>query len=120
MNRKHCAVAAALIFAAAVPVFAQPAPAPAGDPGQGRETYSDAGCNVCHGTIGHGGLLAGPKLAPDPVPYFVFNTQLRNPARIMPRYSEDFLSDQEVADIYAYLATMPQGADPDTIEELKP
>lgn len=120
MDRKHLALAGALLFACAVPVLAQPSPPPPGDPVRGAQSYIDAGCGVCHGTIGHGGSIAGPKLAPDPVPFFVFDTQLRNPARTMPRYSKELLSDQEAADIYAFLAQRPQGVDPDTIEELRP
>ena len=116
MERKQLAAGTALLLvASAVPVLAQPAPPPQGDPVAGERAYLDAGCSACHGTIGHGGGIAGPKIAPGPVPFFVFNSQLRNPARNMPRYSTDLLSQQQAADIYAYLQAIPDPVDPDRI-----
>jgi len=35
--------------------------------------------------------------------------QLRNPRANMPRYAAQFVSDQDVADIYAYLSSVPAG-----------
>ena len=101
------------------PALAQPAPPPPGDAEQGRKTFMDAGCQTCHGTIGHGGGIAGPRIAPTPLPYFLFISQIRKPVRAMPRYSPDLLTDQQAADIYAYLQTLPKGADPDKIAPLR-
>jgi acetolactate synthase I/II/III large subunit len=46
------------------------------------------------------------KLAPTPVSYSRFTSQVRAPRQNMPAYRKEFVSDQEVADIYAYLASM--------------
>ncbi len=101
------------------PALALPAPPPPGDAEQGRKTFMDAGCQTCHGTIGHGGGIAGPRIAPAPLPYFLFISQIRKPVRAMPRYSLDLLTDQQAADIYAYLQKLPKGADPDKIAPLR-
>lgn len=108
------------------PVIAQPAAeaAPtsssqAGDPANGQRLYFQTACYTCHGTIGHGAFLAGPKLTPPLIPYAAFSAQLREPARRMPRYSEETMSEQEVADIYAYLQAIPVQPTADAIDILK-
>ena len=106
VNKIHFAFATILAFACAVPVLAQRSSTPPGDAEKGATTYMEVGCYACHGTVGQGGSIAGPKLAPNPLPFFVFEAQLRNPVRAMPRYSKDLLSDQEAANIYAYLASI--------------
>ena len=40
------------------------------------------------------------------MPFDGFKGQLRNPSHDMPAYAEVILSDQQVADIYAYLQTL--------------
>jgi mono/diheme cytochrome c family protein len=35
--------------------------------------------------------------------------QVRHPRAVMPRYSQQYLADQDLADIYAYLASMKAG-----------
>jgi mono/diheme cytochrome c family protein len=34
---------------------------------------------------------------------------MRQPRSVMPRYPVQFVSDQELADIYAYVASIPAG-----------
>jgi len=69
--------------------------------------YQDKWCHSCHGTAGQGGERgAGPKLAPNPFPYEAFAAQTRRPRMNMPRYPVEHLSDAELADIYAYLASV--------------
>jgi len=115
MNRTVFAAAAfALGLAAAAPILAQSGPkAPAGDPEKGHKIYMETGCSACHGTIGHGGAWQGPKLAPDPLAYPLFLNQLRQPRRSMPRYGAEVLSDQEVADMYAWLKTIEPSKTPE-------
>ena len=61
----------------------------------------------CHGTVGQGGERGvGPKLVPDPLPYAGFELEVRAPSRDMPAYRTQFLDDQELADIYAYLLSI--------------
>jgi len=48
----------------------------------------------------------GPRLAPKPISWGSFVAQVRSPVRDMPAYRKLFVSDQEVADMYAYLLTI--------------
>jgi mono/diheme cytochrome c family protein len=86
------------------------AQAPQGSSERGREAYLAMGCHACHGTVGQGGERgAGPKLAPNPFPYEAFTFQVRRPRSSMPRYPAEHLSDQQLADIYAYVASIKPG-----------
>ena len=99
------------LLAQAASAFAQNA-APAGDAQNGKRVYMADGCYQCHGTVGQGSRPTGPHLAPNPVPYEGFLAQLRHPANAMPPYTSVVLSDQQAADIYAYLLTIPPLVDP--------
>ncbi len=64
-------------------------------------------CYTCHGTVGQGADRGtGPRLAPNPVSYATFMSQVRTPRQDMPAYRQAFVSDQEIADIYAYLVSI--------------
>ena len=80
----------------------------------GRQVFMRAGCWQCHGTLGQGGV-AGPKLAPDPLPFDALSSFVRTTNREMPAYREGVLSDADLADLYAYLRSIPKGPDPKTI-----
>ena len=77
-----------------------------GDPERGFETFMRVGCFQCHGTVGQG-PISGPKLAPDPLPLEALRAYIRAPAQVMPPYVESVLSDADVADIHAYLDSIP-------------
>ena len=96
-----------VLAAASATAFAQQG-APSGDAARGKALFVQDGCYACHGTAGHGEPY-GPKLAPNPLPFNVVLGQLRQPRSVMPRYAPQFVSDQDVADIYAYLASVPAG-----------
>jgi mono/diheme cytochrome c family protein len=80
-----------------------------GDAANGRKLYLDDGCYQCHGRVGQGGSMNGPApiLAQTRMPYAAFSRQLRKPINDMPPYPEDFVSDKDVADIYAFLQSLP-------------
>jgi len=80
-----------------------------GDAANGRKVYLADGCYQCHGRVGQGGLMTGPApiLAQTKMPFAAFHRQLRNPINDMPPYSENLLSEKEVADIYAFLQSLP-------------
>ena len=80
----------------------------------GKTAYVKNGCWQCHGYVGQGGV-AGPKLGPDPFPLAALVAFLRSSNRAMPPYREAILSDQNIADIHAYLESVPKPADPKTI-----
>ena len=105
-------LAAAAVAGAA---FAQ-APAPKGDAARGKKIYVADGCWQCHGYQGQGG--SGPKLAPQPLPYEAVFRQLRKPRGTMPVYTHVTTPDQDVADIYAYLQSVPKAKTVADIPEL--
>lgn len=97
---------AAIFTVLATGAFAQDK-APDGSAERGYQAFMKYQCYTCHGTIGHGADRGtGPKLAPGPLPYAAFAAQVRAPRLDMPPYRKQFVTDQELADIYAYLATM--------------
>jgi mono/diheme cytochrome c family protein len=80
---------------------------PSGSAERGAKVYQEKWCHTCHGTVGQGGDRgAGPRIAPNPFPYDAFATAVRRPRSSMPRYPAEVLSDQELADIYAYVASV--------------
>jgi mono/diheme cytochrome c family protein len=84
--------------------------APAGSVQAGKKAYVDKMCQTCHGTLGQGGERgSGPRLAPQPYPWEAFAMQIRRPRAAMPRFPVEFLSDRELADIYAYLSSIKPG-----------
>ena len=81
--------------------------APAGSAEKGYLSFMKYQCYTCHGTVGQGADRGtGPKLAPNPFPFPAFELQVRQPRQDMPPYRKQFLNDQELADIYAYLLTV--------------
>ena len=83
---------------------------PQGSIERGKKLYQEKWCHSCHGTVGQGGERgAGPRIAPNPFPFEAFAMQTRRPRANMPRYPVEFLSEQELADIYAYVASIKPG-----------
>jgi ubiquinol-cytochrome c reductase cytochrome c subunit len=80
----------------------------------GKHVFMRVGCWQCHGTMGQG-AVTGPRLAPDPLPFDALSSFVRMTNRAMPAYSEQVLSNSDLADIYAYLQSIPKGPDPKNI-----
>ncbi|HKQ46256.1 MAG TPA: cytochrome c [Rhizomicrobium sp.] len=95
-----CAAATVAIAQSSTPA------APKGTAKAGQALYMRVGCFQCHGTSG-GGSAVGPKIAPDPMPFEAFARQVRTPRLVMPVYTTVILSDRELADIYAYVKSVP-------------
>jgi len=91
--------------AANAPAQSAPAAAPKGDVENGKKLYSSYGCYQCHGYAAQGG--AGARLAPRPIAFATFSRYVRRPTGQMPPYTAKVVSDQELADIYAFLVTIP-------------
>jgi mono/diheme cytochrome c family protein len=72
----------------------------------GRVLFAKVGCYQCHGYQGQGGG-AGPRIAPDPLPFDGLAAFVRTSAGEMPPYTTTLLSDSDLADIYAYLQSIP-------------
>jgi len=96
-------------------------PALAASPEKGKDAYMKNGCFQCHGTIGQGSSItsAGKVLTDTALPYETFAAFVRTTNRAMPPYSEKILSNDELADIYAYLKSVPKPVDYKTIPLLK-
>jgi mono/diheme cytochrome c family protein len=95
-----------------------PAAVPPGNAGEGRKIYVSHGCYQCHGFEGQGSV-AGPRLGPRPAPYPYFSSYIRKPTLLMPPYTAKVLSDQNVADIYAFLQARPAPVPLEKLEMLK-
>jgi ubiquinol-cytochrome c reductase cytochrome c subunit len=85
---------------------------PPGDAANGKRVYMADGCYQCHGTVGQGSRPTGPHIAPNPLPYAAFAAQVRRPVNAMPPYTGVVLPEQDLADIYAYLVSIPPLLDP--------
>ena len=89
----------------AVVLHGQDAPAGA-SMDNGRGVYRSAGCQRCHGPNGQDGT-EGPALAPDPIPAEEFNKVVREgKGGGMPAFDSTKVSDEELANIYAFLKTV--------------
>ena len=87
----------------------------AGDAAKGKQNFMKYGCWQCHGTMGQGSPVSGPKLAPDPIPLEAMSSFIRNSNRAMPPYREAVLPNQDLEDIHAYLSSIPKAPDYKTI-----
>jgi mono/diheme cytochrome c family protein len=96
----------------------QPA-APVSDVENGKTIYTAYGCYQCHNYAAHGGG-AGPRLAPRPIPLKAFTDYVRKPTADMPPYTERVVTNKEIADIYAYLLTIPAPPSVGSIPILNP
>jgi mono/diheme cytochrome c family protein len=87
----------------------------------GKAMFILHGCWQCHGTQGQGSIATsgGKRLAPNPLPWEAFSGFVRSTNRAMPPYSEKILSDGDLADIYAYLQSIPKPPDVNGITLLK-
>lgn len=94
-------------------------PAAAGRADVGAELYSAYGCYSCHANEAQGGQH-GPRLGPDPITFARFSWYTRHPTRTMPPYSAVVLSDQDMADIYAFVEAQPQPPPLESIPLLAP
>jgi mono/diheme cytochrome c family protein len=81
--------------------------ASAGDAAKGKHLYTEYGCYQCHGREGQGGV-AGPRIAPNPIALPALTRYVRQPGGQMPPYTEKVVSDAELADIHAFLRSIPQ------------
>jgi ubiquinol-cytochrome c reductase cytochrome c subunit len=98
-----------LMFAGAISA----SPAKAGpyvqsaDAERGKQVYLKYGCYQCHGRQGQGSA-AGARLAPAPMAFAAFARYVRQPRGEMPPYTARVVTDQELADIHAFLRSVPR------------
>ncbi|MGH9716384.1 MAG: c-type cytochrome [Candidatus Acidiferrales bacterium] len=112
-------IAAIIALAFAVLIFVRPSAAaeskaPArqgehasvGNAQHGKKLFTSYGCYECHGLAAQGGI--GPRLGPDPLPLSFIEKYVRHPTGSMPPYTAKVVSDHDLADIHAYLKTLPE------------
>ena len=104
---------------APAPKPAAQAQAPAGKVENGGLLYKKIGCYQCHSNEAQGGL-SGPRIGPNLVPYARFSSYTRKPTGEMPPYSTKVLSDQEIADIYAWVNARPRPPAVNSLPQLAP
>jgi mono/diheme cytochrome c family protein len=110
MMKKSILIFPFLIIAAAALSQTKP-----GDGANGKRIFMRNGCYQCHGTVGQGGL-AGPRLAQTKLTLTGFTAYVRNPAPgSMPPFRIKVMSDQELADVYAYVQSVPPPVAPANI-----
>ncbi len=102
-------MAAAFVSAQAPSPPAQPA---AGNPQTGKTLYLKYSCYACHGYDGHGG--AGARLVPMRMNLPGFSAYIKNP-RQMPPYTSKVLTDEQAADLWAYIKSLPESPAASTI-----
>jgi mono/diheme cytochrome c family protein len=112
-------VTMASVAGAQTPAPSKQSAAPAGNAENGKKIYTSYGCYQCHNYAANGGG-AGPRLAPKPMAFEAFTRQVRKPSNEMPPYTAKVLSDKELADIYAFLLTIPEPPAASSIPILKP
>lgn len=137
MEMKRVGIVGAALVAIGVSVHAQNAPpaapanntppakpaapaqgsVPAGKVENGGVLYKKIGCYQCHANEAQGGL-SGPRIGPNLVPYARFSQYIRNPTGEMPPYTTKVLSNQEIADIYAWVNARPKPPAVDTLPQL--
>ena len=106
-------VAAVLIAGAtrSVGQAAQSSPsaaAPAGNAETGKRLFTKDGCYECHGLQGQGAQASAPRIGPDPIAFQAFTRYIRKPTGEMPPYTDKVLPDKDLADIYAFLKSLPR------------
>lgn len=102
-------VCAAAVVGIATWTVAQAQDAPPGNAGVGKRLFIADGCYTCHGRSGQGGAYNGPApiLAKTALPFDGFKAQIRNPVNDMPGFPAALLSDKDIADIYAFVQSLP-------------
>jgi mono/diheme cytochrome c family protein len=84
---------------------------------KGKEIFHRVGCYECHNYQGQGGV--GPRLAPSSIAFDRLKSYVRNANGNMPPYAPTVLPDDDIADIYAYLQSIPKAPAADSITAVK-
>ena len=86
--------------------------APPGNIENGKKSFREHGCVSCHSYSGQGG--AGARLAQNPITFEAFVNYVRKPRGSMPAFGSQ-VTPAELADIYAFIKSIPPSPDPKTI-----
>ena len=73
-----------------------------------KKLFLADGCYECHGREGQGAAQTGAaRIGPPMLSFDGFQNYVRSPKNQMPPYSAKALPDQDLADIYAFLKSIP-------------
>jgi len=85
--------------------------APSANKENGKKLFVNNGCYECHGREGQGAVQStGPRIGPPQLSLEAFTKYIHHPTGQMPPYTSSVVSDQELADVYAYLQSKPKAA----------
>jgi mono/diheme cytochrome c family protein len=80
-----------------------------GDSKIGERIYTNDGCYECHGYQGQGSTsTGGTRLGPPQIPLSAFISYVRQPSGQMPPYTLKVVSNQDLAQIYSFLQSVPK------------
>lgn len=78
------------------------------NPSNGQRLFVRDGCYECHGYLGQGSTsTGGTRLGPPQIPLSAFVSYLREPTGQMPPYTAKVISNEDLAEIYNFLKTVP-------------
>jgi mono/diheme cytochrome c family protein len=81
---------------------------PTGNAQNGKKLLASDGCYECHGREGQGSTQTGAaRIGPPQLSFEGFQNYVRKPTNQMPPYTSKAVPDQDLADIYAYLKSIP-------------
>ena len=79
-----------------------------GNAQNGNRIYTADGCYECHGRVGQGSQQTGaPRIGPPALTIDAFARYIHAPTGNMPPYTSKVVSDQDIADIFAFLKSVP-------------
>jgi mono/diheme cytochrome c family protein len=80
----------------------------AANPGNGQRLFVKYGCYECHGYLGQGSTsTGGTRLGPPQIPLSAFVSYVREPTGQMPPYTAQVISNEDLAEIYNFLKSIP-------------
>jgi mono/diheme cytochrome c family protein len=85
-----------------------------GDAAKGKQEYLEHDCYACHGRVGEGGsfMYSAPPLAGLNMPAVALQGFLRAAPNDMPSFAPTTLTNDDIANIAAFLRSLPGRSDP--------
>ena len=107
-------VVLAIVVPSSWSIAQAPASSLTGNAENGKKLFVTYFCWSCHGSNGRAGGT-GPAITPSTRSAEDLIKYVRKPRGPMPPYTSKSISDQELADIAAFMRTVPKDPDPKTI-----
>jgi mono/diheme cytochrome c family protein len=83
-------------------------PTASANPSNGQRLFVRDGCYECHGYLGQGSTsTGGTRLGPPQIPLSAFVSYVREPTGQMPPYTGKVISNEDLAEIYNFLKSVP-------------